>query len=56
MIQDKLISAPTNLQNESLWQEIITSIKQYGQTGKKEYNENCMILFYDMKTHKRSNI
>ena len=39
------ISASTNLQKESLWQEIITSVKQYGKTEKK-YNEKYICCFF----------
>ena len=31
------ISAPTDLQSASLWQEILTSIKQHGNTEKNTY-------------------
>ena len=39
------ISAPTNLQKESLLQEIITSIKQYGKTEKKNIMKNTFAAF-----------
>ena len=39
------ISAPTNLLYESLWQEIITSIKQYGKTEIKHKMKNTYAAF-----------
>ena len=39
------ISAPTNLQSASLWQEILTSIKQHGKTEIKNIIKNtCATL------------
>ena len=39
------ISAPTNLQSASLWQEILTSIKQHGKTEIKNIMKNtCATL------------
>ena len=40
------ISAPTNLQKESLSQEIITFIKQYGKTGIKNIMKNTYATFF----------
>ena len=39
------ISAPANLQKESLWEEIITSIKQYGKTEIKNIMKNTYTAF-----------
>ena len=39
------ISAHTNLQYESLWQEIIMSIKQYGKTEIKNVIKNLYAAF-----------
>ena len=39
------ICAPTNLQCESLWQEIITSIKQYGKVEIKNITKNIYAAF-----------
>ena len=39
------INAPTNLQYASLWQEIITSIKQYGKTKIKNIMKNTCAAF-----------
>ena len=40
------ISASTNLQYESLWQEIITSIKQYGKREIKNIMKNTYAYFF----------
>ena len=40
------ISASTNLQYESLWQEIIKSIKKNMQNINKKYNEKDMCCFF----------
>ena len=39
------ISAPKNLQKESLWQEIITSIKKYEKMEKKNMMKNTYAAF-----------
>ena len=39
------ISAPTNLQKESLWQEILTCKKQYGKTEIKSVMKNIYAAF-----------
>ena len=39
------IFAPENLQKESLWQEIITSIKQYGKAEIKNITKNIYAAF-----------
>ena len=39
------ISAPTNLQYDSLWQIIRTSIKQYGKTEIKNIMKNTYAAF-----------
>ena len=39
------ISAPTNLQHDSLWQEIITSIKQYRKTEIKDIMKTTYAAF-----------
>ena len=44
------ISAPTNLQKDSLWQEILTFIKQYEKTEIRNIMKIYMLLFYDMKS------
>ena len=40
------ISAPANLQKESPWQEIITSIKQHGKTEIKNIIKNTYAASY----------
>ena len=40
------VSAPTNLQKESLWQEIIASIKQYWKTEIKNIIKNAYADFF----------
>ena len=44
------ISAPTNLQFESLWQEILTSMKHYGKTEIKNIMKNTYValLLYEI--------
>ena len=47
------ISAPTNLQYESLWQEILTSIKQYGKTEIKSIIKKytyCFFTIWNLKS------
>ena len=39
------ICAPTNLQCESLWQEIITSTKQYGKVEMRNITTNTYATF-----------
>ena len=39
------ISAPTNLQKESQWQEITTSTKQYEKTEIKDITKNTYAAF-----------
>ena len=41
----KNISAPTNFKYGSLWQEIVTSIKQYGKTEIKNTMKNIYAAF-----------
>ena len=50
---DLHISAPTNLQYESLWQEILTSIKQYGKTEIKSIIKKytyCFFTIWNLKS------
>ena len=46
------ISVPTNLQYASLWQEIITSIKQYGKTEIKNIMKNTYAAFLSAIAYK----
>ena len=39
------ISAPTNLQKESLWQEMVTILKCYGKTEIKNITRNTYTAF-----------
>ena len=47
------ISAATNLQYESLWQEIIMSIKQYGKMEIKNIMKNTYVAFFTIWNLKR---
>ena len=50
------ISAPTNLQYASLWQEIITSIKQYGKTEINNIMKNTYAAFLSAITYKSGGV
>ena len=50
------ISPPTNLQYASLWQEIITSIKQYGIMEIKNIMKNTYAAFLSAITYKRGRV
>ena len=60
MIQEKLICISLFLQilnttQEDWWQEIITSIKQYGRNwNNKEYNEKYICIFFAIWNSKKT--